>query len=280
MDWRELTALDELGFSSFDKKALVILTTLGVADAATICREGDIPTSKIYHSMEKLADLGLVEIQPTRPKLYLALTAEEVVERLVEISHQRAEAFSAQSHRLRRAFSSVQGRLRSRRTFVDLALGIDGHVKRHLMQLTTAKQTILSYVEDSDLSALSRIKASGFDVLRRVAQNVAEHQIDHRMIFGFTNQTASRMLTFLRQNAASLAHLRGVRYCGEMGHPFHIVDHDKVILALDHPFVEERRCASLLVQDKDLARSLTEGFEKLWSKALADLREIRFHPGT
>jgi hypothetical protein len=50
------------------------------------------------------------------------------------------------------------------------------------------------------------------------------------------------------------------------------------VLSLDHPFVPEVRFASLLVHDKSLAASLAGGFETLWQKALADLREVRFLP--
>jgi len=69
-----------------------------------------------------------------------------------------------------------------------------------------------------------------------------------------------------------------VRYSGEPGHPFHVLDEDTVILSLDHPFVAEGRFASLLVRDKSLADSLAQGFETLFQKALGDLRELRFHP--
>ena len=48
--------------------------------------------------------------------------------------------------------------------------------------------------------------------------------------------------------------------------------------ALDHPFISEGRFASLLVRDRGLAEKLTSGFEGLWSKAMKDLREVRFQP--
>jgi hypothetical protein len=83
----------------------------------------------------------------------------------------------------------------------------------------------------------------------------------------------------LRAHGPSIGHLSGVRYSGELGHPFHVVDGETVILSLDHPFVAEGRFASLLVRDASLADSLAQGFEALWQKALKDLREIRFYPG-
>jgi hypothetical protein len=66
----------------------------------------------------------------------------------------------------------------------------------------------------------------------------------------------------------------------KQGHPFHIADDDLVILPLDHPFIPEGRFASLLVRDRELAQRLAVGFDVLWQKAMRDLQEIDFHPGS
>ncbi|MBI3491307.1 MAG: hypothetical protein HY047_05930 [Acidobacteria bacterium] len=58
--------LEHIGLALYERKALMALMLCGVADAATLCREGSVPTSKIYLAMEKLGGLGLVQIQPTR----------------------------------------------------------------------------------------------------------------------------------------------------------------------------------------------------------------------
>ena len=66
-------SLEGIGLGLYERKALMALMLCGVADAATLCREGDVPTSKIYQAMEKLAGLGLVQIQQTRPRMFAAL---------------------------------------------------------------------------------------------------------------------------------------------------------------------------------------------------------------
>lgn len=276
--WSEVALLDEAGFSLYEKRALVTLAVHGVADAATLCREGEIPTSKVYLALEKLGALGLVEIQRTRPRLYSALPPDLVVDQLVRIARERAEEFATRAERLRETLSALPRRLRGGRTFVDLALGLESHVKRHLVRLAGARQRILSYLEDGDLHALDRMAGEGFDVLKRVSRSVGSRGLDHRVVFGFSDRSAPRLLEFLRAHAPALAHLRGVRYSGELGHPFHVIDEDLVVLSLDHPFVAEGRFASLLVRDKALAQSLAEGFEALWQKALRDLREISIDP--
>src|SRR5262244_1065569 len=107
MHWQKLELLEQVGLTGYERKALVALMVHGVADADTLCREGEVPTSKIYRAMEKLSQMGLVEIQPTRPKLYSALPSDEVVNRLVEIARQNAEQFAQQAQELRALLSAL-----------------------------------------------------------------------------------------------------------------------------------------------------------------------------
>ena len=270
--------LEEVGLSQYERKALMALMLCGVSDAATLCREGDVPSSKIYLAMEKLAGLGLVQVQPTRPKMFAALPAEAVVARLVEIARERADRFAATAPALSAILAGLRSRARGRHPFVDLALGIDGHVRRHLVPLAAARKRILSYMERGDLVAIDEAVATGFPILRRIAKNTAEHRVDHQMVFGFSYQTARTLVDFLKRHRADLRHATGVRYSGELGHPFHVVDDDTVILPLDHPFVKEGRFASLLIRDRELADSLADGFQELWRKAMRSLREVDVDP--
>lgn len=270
--------LEEIGLSLYERKALVTLTVFGVADAASICREGAIPTSKIYRAMENLAQLGLVQMQPSRPKMYSALPPGEVVDRVVELARERAERFTAASVELRNLLQGLPGRLRGRQTFVDLALGAESHVKRHLVHLAAARERILSYMERGDLDAIDQSVAAGFPVLRRIARNASERKVRQQVVFGFSYDSAPRLLDFLKKHRAEIRHLTGVRYSGELGHPFHVVDEEIVVLPLDHPFVPEGRFASLLVRDRDLAQNLAQGFEGLWRKAMKSLQEVNFDP--
>ncbi len=270
--------LEEIGLTLYERKALATLMVFGVADAAAICREGAVPTSKIYRAMEKLAQLGLVQVQPTRPKMYAALPADNVVDRVIELARERADRFAAGAQDLRRLFASLPGRVRGKQTFVDLALGAESHVKRHLVHLGMAKQRVLSYMERGDLQSIDDAVAAGFPILRRIGRSASEKRLRHQVVFGFSYRTAPVLVEFLRRHKADIRYLTGVRYSGELGHPFHVVDDDLVILPLDHPFVPESRFASLLVRDQDLAQNLAQGFDGLWRKAMKSLQEINFDP--
>jgi sugar-specific transcriptional regulator TrmB len=278
MHWQDFDLLEELGLTLYERKALATLMLHGISDAETLCREGGVPSSKIYQAMEKLSRLGLAEIQPTRPRLYSAISGQEVANRLIEISKRNSDEFANQVDLLRTALAGLPDRIRGRTTFVDLALGVESHVKRHVIHLAAAKRRIWSYLEHGDLTAIDKMTSSGFPILRRIDRNTTQQKVDQRVVFGFAYQTAPQLVAFLRKHRMHLEHVTGVRYSGELGHPFHVVDDDIVILSLDHPFIPEGRFASLLVRDKELAQSLADGFQKLWSKAMRDLREIDFQP--
>lgn len=278
MRWQDFDLLEEIGLTLYERKALATLMVQGVADAEALCREGEVPTSKIYQAMEKLARLGLAEIQPTRPRLYSAIPGDEVADRLIDITRQKAAQFSERTEKLRKLLASHRERIRGRKAFVDLALGIESHVKRHLTHLTTAKKRVWSYLEHGDLAAVDQLTEAGFPILRRIGRNTLEQQLDHRVVFGFTYQTAPKLVGFLRKYKTQLEPVTGVRYSGELGHPFHVVDDDLVVLSLDHPFIPEGRFASLLVRDHELTENLAAGFQSLWSKAMKSLREIDFDP--
>ena len=270
--------LEHVGLTLYERKALMALMLCGVADAATLCREGSVPSSKIYLAMEKLAALGLVQVQPTRPKMFAALPSEVVVARIVEVARERSEQFAARASDLQAMFTGLRSRARGRHPFLDLALGVDGHIRRHLVPLAAARKRILSYMEAGDLMAIDTAVTDGFPILRRIAKNAAEHGVEHRMVFGFSYQNAGALVEFLRVHRHDLRQVTGVRYSGELGHPFHVVDDETVVLPLDHPFVKEGRFASLLVRDRELADSLAEGFQELWRKAMKSLREIQVDP--
>lgn len=146
--------------------------------------------------MEKLTRLGLAQSQPTRPKMFAALPAEAVVSRAIDIARERAERFAADASGLREALTGLRARVRGRQPFLDLALGMDGHVRRHLVPLRAARTRIFSYMEAGDLAAINAAIDAGFPILRRIARNTAEHGVEHRVVFGFSYRSAKDLVDF------------------------------------------------------------------------------------
>lgn len=276
--WSDFALLEEAGLGSYEKRALVTLAVHGVADAATLCRDGDIPTSKIYAAMEALGRDGLVDIRRSRPRLYQALPADVLVDRLAAQVRERAEQAVRRIDGLREALGRLPHRLAGGERRADVALGSESHVKRHVSRLASARRRVLSYLEPGDLQAITQLREGGFDVLRLIAGSRRRHGFEHRLMIGFGRRDGAALRRFLRSFADVLPDPAGLRYCAQIGHPFHLIDEEQVVLAVDHPFAGDGRLASLLVHDTGLATELAGGFEALWSRALTDLGQIRAWP--
>src|SRR5258706_16310122 len=127
--------------------------------------------------MEKLADLGLRQCKPAGPEIFAFLPADVVVSRIVEIARERSERFAAEASALHATFAGLRSRVRGRQPFLDLALGVEGHIRRHLVPLAAARKRILSYMEAGDLMAIDTAVKGGFPILRRIAKNASEHGV-------------------------------------------------------------------------------------------------------
>ena len=68
--------------------------------------------------------------------------------------------------------------------------------------------------------ALDEAVAAGFPILKRISRNAAAKAIEHRVVFGFSCQTAPILVEFLQAHEAHLRHVTGLRYSGEIDfHP-------------------------------------------------------------
>jgi sugar-specific transcriptional regulator TrmB len=87
--------LRELGFSGYAAEAFCALSRVARATAADLVRRTGIPDSKIYYALDELAEKGLLEVQPGKPKGYRAVPPKEVeakLQRMLDVRHDRSRA--------------------------------------------------------------------------------------------------------------------------------------------------------------------------------------------
>ena len=270
--------LSRIGLTQYERQTLVALLKCGFADAATLCQVGEIPTSKIYQATERLESLGLISVQRSRPRQFAAMSASAVVERIGQIAREEAENIAQESQRLVKVIEDAQGTSKPTSGFADVAMGRMQHVRRHVASLAGANKSIISYLELPDVLAIYAAKKEGFNVLSSIRKNVEAQNIPHRIVFGFGPRDAPILMQFLRDFHKELRSATGVRYSGLLGHPFHVVDEETVILSLDNPLLLEQRFSSLMLRSPELAAPMCTGFDELWKKSMRSLKEIDCDP--
>jgi sugar-specific transcriptional regulator TrmB len=74
-----VTLLQELGLKEYEARCFVALTRLPTAKAREIGEVADVPRTRVYDAVERLADLGLVETEEASPKRFRGVGIEEAL---------------------------------------------------------------------------------------------------------------------------------------------------------------------------------------------------------
>ncbi len=78
---RLVTALEQLGLSTYEARAYAALVHSGAANGYQLSRASGVPRSRIYETIEKLIARGLVLTRKEQPQVYRAAPCEEVLSR-------------------------------------------------------------------------------------------------------------------------------------------------------------------------------------------------------
>jgi len=72
-------ALESLGLTPYEARCFVALSQLSHGTAREVARVADVPRSRVYETMERLGERGLVEIQHAEPLIYRSASVETAV---------------------------------------------------------------------------------------------------------------------------------------------------------------------------------------------------------
>ncbi len=89
--------LGKMGLTEYEAKTLATLFSLGEAEAPDVSRVAEVPKTRVYDVLEKLADQELVIRIFSRPKKYRALAPQEAFDRLVKIKNDELQSLHAEA---------------------------------------------------------------------------------------------------------------------------------------------------------------------------------------
>ncbi len=156
--------LVSLGLSSNEAKALDALIALGPAGASDVHKYAGIPRNKAYESLERLASLGLVEVQNGRPTLYRAIGPKTIISNLMENYENAAkEALGILEKKQEELSQGDESEVSGRKASTWTVRGEQG-VKRRLAELIYGAKSdifgISAYPPKYLLSAKTALKAA------------------------------------------------------------------------------------------------------------------------
>ncbi|HVL48642.1 MAG TPA: helix-turn-helix domain-containing protein [Candidatus Thermoplasmatota archaeon] len=269
------------GLTKYETDAYLALLGQGIADAKSLSRLSGVPTSKIYETMARLEGLGLIEVQATRPRKFMARELGEALEGLKELKRREFEG-------LVKSLPALEGRLRARaRTpqrdsaFWSVAVSWRDFAAKHLARAAEAKREYVVYIDLSGHfgSLLAVMRGLGeapreFEgaveqltgMITAIRRNLTSKSIPFRILVGAGPGDEEAARAWI----ASLARpeMFGRFRLAEPGRPqFHIIDRESVILILANPARPAEGLGSVYVQDPTLAREISKSFDELWERA-------------
>ncbi len=275
----ERTLLESFGLTKYETDAYLALLSRGIAEAKDLSRASSVPTSKIYETMTRLESLGLVEIQATRPRKFMA---RDISHALAALRDNKKREFED----LVRVLPDLERRLSHRArvptkdsAFWSVAVGWQDMVAKHLRKVAEATEESLIYVDITGsfgkfLRALNTPsegpvedhETKVLEMMREIRQNLSTRPVPYRFLVGAAGEDRDAARAWVL-GVATPKNVRRFRLADPGRPAFHIIDKDAVVMVLQHPARPVDILGSVYVQDPVLAREAKKAFEEMWGTA-------------
>jgi len=272
--------LEALGLTKYETNAYLSLLGMGVSDARELSRASGVPTSKIYETMVRLEALGLVEVQASRPRKFMA---REVGEALDELKSQKRREFEG----LLKSLPSLETRLKVRAraspkesTFWSVTTSWHDFANKHLAKAAEAKEEVLLYVDLSgcfgDLLQAMRegTEPKQFDetdvrileAIRNIHKHLGKERVNFRILVGAGDADVEAARAWVLTTGTP-KHYAKFRIAEPGRQQFIVLDREGVVLLLMNPARVGTPLGSTYAQDSALAREIMGAFSEMWDRA-------------
>ena len=274
--------LEALGLTKYETNAYLSLLAMGISDARDLSRASGVPTSKIYETMVRLEALGLVEVQASRPRKFMA---REVGEALDELKNAKRREFEG----LLKSLPSLETRLKIRArtspkdsTFWGVTTSWHDFANKHLAKAAEAQEEVLIYLDLSGcfgdlLQAIrSGTEPKAFDetnvrileAMRNVRKHLKNEKVAFRILVGAgpADKEAARAWIL---STGTPKYYSKFRVAEPGRQQFLVLDREGVILLLMNPARIGTPLGSTYAQDATLAREIMGAFNEMWDRGEA-----------
>lgn len=271
--------LEALGLTKYETNAYLSLLTMGVSDARDLSRASGVPTSKIYETMVRLEALGLVEVQASRPRKFMA---REVGEALDELKNAKRREFEG----LLKSLPSLETRLKIRArtspkdsTFWSVTTSWHDFANKHLAKAAEAKEEVLIYVDLSgcfgDLlqamkdgtepKTFDETNVRILEAMRNIRKHLRNDRVSFRILVGAGDADKEAARAWIMTTGTPKFYQK-FRIAEPGRQQFLVLDRDSVVLLLMNPARVGTPLGSTYAQDPPLAREIMGAFNEMWDR--------------
>ena len=150
-------ALEELGLTEYEARCFVALTRLPHGTAKEVAKVADIPRSRVYETMDRLRDRGLVEFQEGEPRTFQSVSLDAAVRTLRKEYESHVETVEQTLRRMEPVYKETQQAVwaisdheQVTERVVDLVADATDELVMIVLDDALLSEEVLAAVEDAD----------------------------------------------------------------------------------------------------------------------------------
>jgi sugar-specific transcriptional regulator TrmB len=232
-----------LKIKSYGEKIYLCLVKYGALSAAQIHQKTNIPQNRIYDSIVSLENEGLVEVQPTEPKLFKAKEPKVVFQKEIQELKDKQEKFQ-------KIYENQNVSDKEKQIWI--TQGHEAFVRARMEEFQIAKKEVCAMVGKE-----MEVTTDELTMINREHKKALERNIKTRFLWNMEQPENVK-------KARSLSPLGSkIRHFPVSGFTMVIIDDEKVRIDLPDRMFEN---VILWIDNKDFAKSMKDYFEKCWEE--------------
>lgn len=240
-------SLKKAGLSDYESKIYTALLSLGRTGAANISRESKVPPTAVYPNLKSLSAKGFVEIFEGETFLYEAISPEKALDNYAEIKINEIKSGKEEILRELRKISAPK-------IFDPIRLSYGRETSFNIFQEQALKAKKKVYVAGWKFSRHKDVQAT-----IKVCRKMKENNVDVRMIFISHTEVTDYLSGELKKLGIKAKFL-------DIGN-FSVILFDDDMCKISLKSEDRKERVNVLINDGDLAMSMTQYFESIWKKA-------------
>ncbi|AFK21538.1 TrmB family transcriptional regulator (plasmid) [Haloferax mediterranei ATCC 33500] len=257
-----MTALGELGFSSYEEKVYRALLVTGTATAAELSTASDVPKGRIYDVLNGLESRAVIQSQSTEPTKYTAVEPETAVDRLLS---ERTYELQQELARYRNVAETVRSNLLP-------TTPADGSVWLGALssdEMSTALQQHMRTATDSVHAAVGPpYERASWETLQREFEAFFDGaQTDLSVSLVLSDEVLRGLPDTFPELVESKPADVAVRVLPEIPVSFDVIDQAVTTVDIPHPQSPADRLGVVGVKDSTVVAEFERQFQQLWADA-------------
>jgi predicted transcriptional regulator len=266
-----------IGMTNSEINVYNALLSEGASDARTICSHSSVPFGKIYDILYSLENRGLVKVQNSRPKMFMAAEPKAGVKSLLETKEKELQSLYDQATNVEEELRKIYRAKPNGSMFWSVAMAYDERKSLLRTVINEAKKEVLIYKDAATLQKMvGEVQSGGQSQTTHIVQTLKnefrplfdnmEKNVTFRMLIGGVCG-GHEFVSLIRKNLNTLPLSCEIRVTNHIAGSFILIDDEKMLLDLRNPVDPLEKMAMIYIWKKSLGTVLKHNFEKMWENA-------------